>query len=91
VQITSINYQQTGFGFIVRLLRCAWPRVAFQVASPFHVQLAAFKALEAHQRGKLTCKTLHTELLYCLAGTKGVSAAVCLYVCRPAMLGRASS
>lgn len=51
---------------------------ALQVAGTFHIQLAAFKALEAEAAGQLTSRTLHSELVYCLAGTKHVSPYGCI-------------
>lgn len=45
---------------------------AAQVAGTFHLQLGAFKALEAEASGKLATKSLHTELVYSLAGHKYV-------------------
>lgn len=38
----------------------------------FQLQLAAYKATELAAAGKMTTKTLHTELVYCLAGTAHV-------------------
>ena len=48
------------------------PQTVPQVLGLLQLQLAAHKALTNERRGKLLCKTLHTELVYTLSGSRHV-------------------
>lgn len=52
-----------------------------QVAGLFPVQLAAHRALTAQARGRLQTRSLHTELVFALSGSRHVSAAPWWQLC----------
>jgi len=54
-------------------------RILLQVADPWLVRLAAFKALIAERDCKLRTKSLHAELVFNLSGTKAVCTSNCLH------------
>ena len=48
----------------------------WQIAEEFQILVAANKALHSNLKGSMTTKGLHTEVLFCLAGSKSIADAL---------------